>query len=435
MNNNQINSHVNSQLTAVIGAFWGDEGKGKITKAIGSNADVVVRFNGGPNAGHTIYHHNKKIIMRQIPSIIKKNIVYLIGHATLINPQVIFKEYQLLKEINQNEIDLKISPKCHIILPYHIILDEILEELRGKDKINTTKCGVGPCLTDKIRRCGIRVGDLWNLELLENKINLALKLAKPFFDVANRTMPTATKIIKDNQNYFDFLKSKKATIEWHLHHAIKNKKQIMFEAAQGCMLDLNHGTYPYVTSSSTVCTAISNNIGYEINQPINTIGCSKLYATRVGKGPFPTEVSGELQNFLQEKGNEFGSVSGTGRRTGWLDLVILKYAQKINHFNCLAITKVDILSDLPEIKICTGYNINKEKKYWDYAPSTTEGFAKINPQYKTFKGYHLDPNKNYQTFDELPENLKIILQYIEKESEIPIKIISYGPNDHETIYC
>lgn len=423
-----------NNIVAVIGAFWGDEGKGKIIQALGTkNADYAVRWNGGSNAGHTIYFQDKKYVMRQFPAIIKKNIKYYFAQGTLLDPFVFFDEYFKLNELLGKDFKVFISEMCFLILSYHKEADGILEKHKGDFSIGTTRSGIGPCMMDRVNRIGIRVADLFDEVALKNKLEVALNSWKPYFAREEINLLSIDKLLEEYGEVFQFLKKYALNITFDLKEIFASKKNIFIETAQGSLLDIDHGTYPYVTSSATNLVGFENNLGFTLDKKMmEKIACTKLYITRVGEGILPTQIKGDLHDRLQEKGQEVGSVVPVKRRVGWFDLVAFKKSHLLNNYTSIAMVKVDILSDLKEIKVCTHYELDDQ--VCDIFPSTIEMLKKVVPVYQSFPSYHLE-HKLYKTKKDLPQELLNILDFIEKVTKLPIKIISYGPKYEETIFC
>ncbi|MFO8052682.1 MAG: adenylosuccinate synthase [Candidatus Omnitrophota bacterium] len=414
--------------TVLVGLQWGDEGKGKIIDYLCRNTDVVVRFQGGNNAGHTVIANQKKFVFHLIPSgILHKNKICVIGQGVVVDPEVLLGEIEALKKagISVSNRNLKISNFCHIIMPYHRIIDSLREQKRVQ-KIGTTKRGIGPCYKDRVSRCGIRMGDFIDKDSFAFKLKDNLREKNPIFkdaygqkgfkfsSVYNKYKKLAKKIkpfVCDITDYF----------------YKKQDKNFLFEGAQGTFLDIDAGTYPFVTSSSVVASNSLLGSGLPFINLKRRVGVAKAYTTRVGEGPFPTELKGKMLGYLQDEGGEFGATTGRPRRCGWLDLVLLKRAIKINNINTLIITKLDVLGNLKKIKVCLKYKKNQKiiKKF----PYSLE---KIKPIYKEFKGWNKDISK-IKTFSKLPKEAKNYLNFIEKYLEVPINFISVGKDREEIL--
>ena len=418
--------------TVVLGAQWGDEGKGKVTDFFASSADYVVRFQGGNNAGHTIVVGDEKLALSLTPSgVLYPECVPVIGSGCVVDLEFLKKELEMLNSKNVSTKKLAISPNAHLIMPYHKLLDELIEESLGKDKIGTTKKGIGPCYSDKIQRCGIRVQDLLDDEIFAQKVNKNLEEKNQILTkIYGRDPLDPNEIINEFKSYKDIVTNHIKDTSLMISNAIKSNKNILFEGAQGTLLDIDHGTYPFVTSSNTSSgnAAIGSGVG-----PLNLnkiVGVTKAYISRVGSGPFITEQENEIGDYLIEKGAEFGVVTGRRRRCGWLDLISLKYSVRVNTLTELFITKLDVLSGLDEIKLCVGYK-NGDEVISDY-PYQQSILYNAQPVYETFEGWEEDIT-SIKNFEELPENAKKYINAIENFIEIPITFISVGPERNQNI--
>ena len=418
--------------TVVLGAQWGDEGKGKVTDFFASTADYVVRFQGGNNAGHTIVVGENKIALSLTPSgVLYPNCTPVIGSGCVVDIGFLKQELEMLNEKNINTDKLAISANAHVVMPYHKLLDELIEESLGENKIGTTKKGIGPCYADKIQRKGIRIQDLLD------KTNFEIKVRKNIEDV-NLTLTkiydhsplVVDDILDEFSTYKDIVTNHVADTSLLIANAIKNKKTILFEGAQGTLLDIDHGTYPFVTSSNTSSgnAAIGSGVGPKNIDRI--VGVTKAYISRVGSGPFLTEQKNEIGDFLIEKGAEFGVVTGRRRRCGWLDLISLKYSVRVNSLTELFITKLDVLSGLEELKLCVGYKDNDEV-ITDY-PFNQNVLNSAEPVYETFDGW-TDDISTVKSFEDLPNNAQSYIKAIEAFIEVPITFISVGPERTENI--
>jgi len=418
--------------TVVLGAQWGDEGKGKVTDFFASTADYVVRFQGGNNAGHTIVVGENKIALSLTPSgVLYPNCTPVIGSGCVVDIGFLKQELEMLNEKNINTDKLVISANAHVVMPYHKLLDELIEESLGENKIGTTKKGIGPCYADKIQRKGIRIQDLLD------ETNFEIKVRKNIEDV-NLTLTkiydhpplVVDDILDEFSTYKDIVTNHVADASLLIANAIKNKKTILFEGAQGTLLDIDHGTYPFVTSSNTSSgnAAIGSGVGPKNIDRI--VGVTKAYISRVGSGPFLTEQKNEIGDFLIEKGAEFGVVTGRRRRCGWLDLISLKYSVRVNSLTELFITKLDVLSGLEELKLCVGYKDNDEV-ITDY-PFNQNVLNTAEPIYETFDGW-TDDISTVKSFEDLPNNAQSYIKAIEAFIEVPITFISVGPERTENI--
>ena len=418
--------------TVVLGAQWGDEGKGKVTDFFASSADYVVRFQGGNNAGHTIVVGDEKLALSLTPSgVLYPECVPVIGSGCVVDLEFLKKELEMLNSKNVSTQKLAISPNAHLIMPYHRLLDELIEESLGENKIGTTKKGIGPCYSDKIQRSGIRVQDLLDDDVFVQKVNKNLEEKNQILTkIYDRDPIDPNEIINEFKSYKDIVTNHVKDTSLMISNAIKSNKNILFEGAQGTLLDIDHGTYPFVTSSNTSSgnAAIGSGVG-----PLNLnkiVGVTKAYISRVGSGPFITEQENEIGDYLIEKGAEFGVVTGRRRRCGWLDLISLKYSVRVNTLTELFITKLDVLSGLDEIKLCIGYK-NGDEVIADY-PYQQSILYNAQPVYETFKGWEEDIT-SIKNFEELPENAKKYINAIEDFIEIPITFISVGPERNQNI--
>ena len=418
--------------TVVLGAQWGDEGKGKVTDFFASSADYVVRFQGGNNAGHTIVVGDEKLALSLTPSgVLYPECVPVIGSGCVVDLEFLKKELEMLNSKNVSTQKLAISPNAHLIMPYHRLLDELIEESLGENKIGTTKKGIGPCYSDKIQRSGIRVQDLLDDDVFVQKVNKNLQEKNQILTkIYGRDPIDPNEIINEFKSYKDIVTNHVKDTSLMISNAIKSNKNILFEGAQGTLLDIDHGTYPFVTSSNTSSgnAAIGSGVG-----PLNLnkiVGVTKAYISRVGSGPFITEQENEIGDYLIEKGAEFGVVTGRRRRCGWLDLISLKYSVRVNTLTELFITKLDVLSGLDEIKLCIGYK-NGDEVIADY-PYQQSILYNAQPVYETFKGWEEDIT-SIKNFEELPENAKKYINAIEDFIEIPITFISVGPERNQNI--
>ena len=416
----------------LLGLQWGDEGKGKIVDVLTTKYDIIARFQGGPNAGHTLEFDGIKHVLRTIPSgIFHKNAVNIIGNGVVIDPVVFQKELEGLEKFN---IDIKsrllISRKAHLILPTHRLLDAASEAAKGKAKIGSTLKGIGPTYMDKTGRNGIRVGDIELADFKERYRNLAAKHIEMIDFYKVDLQYNLTELEDEFFNAIEVLKQLQfIDSEAYLSQAIKDKKSILCEGAQGSLLDVDFGTYPYVTSSNTTAAGACTGLGIAPNKIQEVFGIFKAYTTRVGSGPFPTELFDETGKKMAEVGREFGSVTGRARRCGWLDLVALKYAIEVNGVTELYMMKGDVLSGFESLQICTGYNYKGNEI--SHLPYNIEE-ENVTPIYVEKKGWNQDIS-NCKHYEDLPIELKEYVSFIESETGVPIKIISVGPDRTQTI--
>ena len=414
--------------TVVVGLQWGDEGKGKIIDYLCRSQDVVARFQGGNNAGHTVVVNGEKFVFHLIPSgILRKGKICAIGNGVVVDPMVLIKEIKFLKKmgIAVNADNLKISALSHVIMPYHRIMDELREKKRIQ-KIGTTKRGIGPCYADKVARCGIRMIDLIQPDVLALKLKDNLREKNLIFkNVYGFKGFSYEKIYKEYSTYANTLKKHVCDMVDFFYK--KRNKKFLFEGAQGTFLDIDFGTYPFVTSSSTIATNSLLGSGLNFLKVDKVIGIAKAYTTRVGEGPFPTELKGGFCEYFRKKGGEFGATTGRPRRCGWLDLVVLKRAVIMNNVTDLIVTKLDVLDGLEKIKVCTGYKY-KNKKLTDFP----HDLNKVSPVYREFKGWK-DPITNVRKFSKLPKAAKTYINFMESFLGVKIRFISVGERREEVL--
>ena len=418
---------------AVVGSQWGDEGKGKIVDWLSSEADVVVRFQGGHNAGHTLVIDGVTYKLRLLPSgIVRKNKISIIGNGVVVDPWALLDEIKEIKSkgVEISEENLILSESANLILPFHKEMDEIREDAAGKAKIGTTRRGIGPAYEDKVGRRSIRVMDLISEKNLDHRLETVLMhhnairkgLGKELFEknkLKKELLEIAPQILKFSKPV------------WKKIDEFKNEgKKILFEGAQGILLDVDHGTYPFVTSSNTVASSAATGSGCGPNTIGYVLGITKAYTTRVGEGPFPTELKNETGEHLGKVGKEFGTVTSRKRRCGWFDGVLVRQTIKISGINGIALTKLDVLDELDEIKMCVAYELDGKKV--DYLPAAVDDQLKVKPIYKSFKGWK-SSTKGIKNFEKLPENAKIYIKELEKFIETKVSSISTSPERNDTI--
>lgn len=416
----------------VIGTQWGDEGKGKVVDYLAEQADVVVRSQGGNNAGHTVVVDDKAFALRLLPSgILYNDKINIVGPGVVIDPKVLLGEIANLKKEGKSADSLRISDRAHVIFPYHNRLDEAEEASKGALKVGTTKNGIGPCYADKVNRVGIRICDLMNEDVFKEKLAYNVKIKnKILTDVYGFEPVDFDQILKDYLAYAEELRPMVCDTQALLIEAIKAGKKVLFEGAQATMLDLDHGTYPFVTSSHPLSGGASVGAGVGPNYLKNIYGVVKAYTTRVGAGPFPSELLDETGELLRQTGHEFGTVTGRPRRTGWLDLKVVSYAAGLNSLDYLAITRLDILDKLPEIKICVGYTHNGEEVKG--FPADLHFLEECKPVYETLPGWQTDIS-GIREYAKLPENARRYVERIAEVTGVPLGIVSVGPNREQTI--
>lgn len=420
--------------TVIIGTQWGDEGKGKIVDLLAEYADYVVRFQGGNNAGHTMVVEGEQFISHLVPSGILQGKICAIGNGLVVDPEVLLEEIDYLSEkgVEIGPEKLKISEKAHLIMPYHKQIDLARESAADKNKkIGTTGRGIGPCYEDKASRCGIRFVDLMDINGFEEKVKAVCK-EKNFYltQFFSQSPVDPDAIIETYKSYQQRLAPFVTDISVYINNGIKAGKQILFEGAQGTHLDIDHGTYPYVTSSNTVSGNACSGAGVGPKQLTDIIGIVKAYTTRVGKGPFPSELFDEIGDKIQETGAEFGATTGRRRRCGWLDTVIVRNSVRLNSLTGLVVTKLDVLGGLDTLNICNAYEYNGTTI--DDFPADLNVLGKCKPIYETLPGWREDITK-IRNFDDLPQNTKNYLARIEELTGTKIYIISVGPGREETI--
>jgi adenylosuccinate synthase len=416
----------------VLGTQWGDEGKGKIIDLIAPSFDVVARSQGGHNAGHTVYINGKKIVLHLIPSgILRSDKLCIIGNGVVINPAAFLEEMAELERFGiKNDKNIAISKKAHLILPYHSLIEKISERERGSKKIGTTSRGIGPAYQDKAARLGIRAGDLLNLSVLREKIEQNVAEKNIYLSHYGEQVLVADQLFEEFAVYADRLNKYIKDISLMLDDYIKEGKAILFEGAQGTLLDIDHGTYPYVTSSNSTVGGVCTGLGIGPDKIDAIIGITKAYTTRVGGGPFPTEIPGEMGRLLMEKGNEYGATTGRPRRCGWFDAVAVAYSCRINSIKKIVLTKPDVLDALDEIQVCMGYKYKGEMLR--SFPSDIGELAEVEPQFKKVKGWK-DPITGLQERSSLPQDFLDYVKLIEDLIQAKVSIISTGKERDESV--
>ena len=416
----------------VIGAQWGDEGKGKITDLLSKSADVVVRYQGGVNAGHTVVVNDQTFKLHLIPSgILYPDTECIIGSGTAIDPEILIEELDRLEALGVSTNNLLISQTAHVTMPYHRIIDQASEERRGSQKIGTTGRGIGPTYADKSERTGIRVQDLMDKEEVRDRLSWTINYKNAILEKLYNKPPLEPEtVIKQYLEYADRLRPHVVDSSLKIYEAIDKKRNILFEGAQGTLLDLDHGTYPYVTSSNPVAGGACVGAGVGPTTIDRVIGVAKAYTTRVGEGPFPTEIEGGVGDILGDRGAEFGTTTGRKRRCGWFDATIGRYAVRINGMDCLAITKLDVLDELDEIKVCVAYDIDGQR--CEHFPSSARQFARCRPIYETLPGWR-QSTEDCRSLKDLPKPALDYLKFLAELMEVPIAIVSLGASRDQTI--
>lgn len=421
-------------MSAVVitGTQWGDEGKGKIVDYLASQADVVVRFQGGSNAGHTVAVNGEEYKLRLLPSgILYENATCVIANGVVFDPEVFISEVDAMKSRGISTENIRLSNRAHVVMPYHKLFDELNEQSRGDKKIGTTKRGIGPCYIDKDDRIGIRVCDLIDREEFAEKLKNVLE-QKNFIlqKVYNHEPLDYKKILNEYEGYAEKIRPYVCDTISFLNDELDAGKKILFEGAQATMLDIDYGTYPYVTASHPISGGVGVGAGVAPKKIDKVFGVVKAYCTRVGEGPFPTEQLNEIGDKLREAGHEFGTVTGRPRRTGWLDACVVKYAGQLSGIDYMAVTRLDILDSFDEIKMCVGYKL--DGKILNEIPASLKILAKVEPVYETFEGWKTDISK-IRNYDELPANAKKYLERMAEVTKIDLGIVSVGPNRNQTI--
>ncbi|PRP71543.1 adenylosuccinate synthase [Chromobacterium amazonense] len=422
-----------SKNVVVIGTQWGDEGKGKIVDWLTDHARAVVRFQGGHNAGHTLWVNGKKTVVRLVPSgILRPDVECFIGNGVVLSPEALLKEIDELEAAGVNaSARLKIAEGCPLILPYHIALDQAREASLGAGKIGTTGRGIGPCYEDKVARRALKVIDLFNPERFASKLKENVDYYNFLLTNLFKAEPVSYEaILADTMKMAERIKPMVADVSRTLYDLDKAGTPILFEGAQGTLLDIDHGTYPYVTSSNCVAGAAAPGAGVPPQMLNYVLGIVKGYATRVGSGPFPTEQENEIGAFLAKRGNEFGSVTGRPRRCGWFDAAALKRSIQINGVSGLCVMKLDVMDGLEEIKLCTGYML--DGKLIDILPFGSDAVTKCEPVYETLPGW-TGTTVGVKRWEDLPANAQAYLKRIEEVCGAPVDIVSTGPDREETI--
>ena len=421
------------KTVAVVGSQWGDEGKGKVIDFLATQADVVVRGQGGNNAGHTLVVDGKKFALRLIPSgILNSNTINVIGNGIVFDPKGFFEEIEMLESNGVSTKNIKVSDRAHIVFPYHKELDGLAEEARGDNKIGTTKKGIGPCYMDKTERSGIRVCDLMDKEIFAKKLKLQVDAKNKIVTgiYGKEAMFNFDEIYNEFIEYAERLRPYVTDTTVVVYDAIKANKKVLFEGAQGTLLDLDLGTYPYVTSSHPTSGGFAVGAGVGPNMIKDVVGIVKAYTTRVGEGPFVTELFDETGERIRVQGHEFGTVTGRARRCGWFDSVIVKYAARVNGLTSISFMLLDVLTGFDKIKICTAYKMGD--KIVNNFPASLEDLAKCEPVYEELDGWNEDITK-VEKFEDLPENAKKYIARIEELIDVNIDLVSVGPNRNQTI--
>ncbi|QUH25173.1 adenylosuccinate synthase [Serpentinicella alkaliphila] len=418
--------------TIIVGAQWGDEGKGKVIDFLAAKADVVVRSQGGNNAGHTVIVDNKKYAFHLMPSgVLYEDKINVVSNGVVFDPEGFLKELEILEAQGIKTDNILIDERVHIIFPYHKKIDALEEAARGDDPIGTTQKGIGPCYMDKVERSGIRLGEMLDPDLFKERLFVQVERKNKIIEkIYNSEGFDKEEIYNKYCGYADKLRKYVTDTTVVVHEALVNNKDVLFEGAQGTLLDIDLGTYPYVTSSHPTSGGFCVGAGVGPNMIDKVVGVVKAYTTRVGKGPFPTELDNEIGDLIRTKGNEFGTTTGRPRRCGWFDGVMLKYTARVNGLTSISLMLLDVLSGFEKIKICVGYDFNGENL--QHFPASISNLGKCVPIYEELDGWKEDIT-DITKYEDLPENAKNYIKRIESYVGLPIKIISVGPKRTQTI--
>ncbi|EEW54462.1 adenylosuccinate synthase [Limosilactobacillus antri] len=416
----------------IVGSQWGDEGKGKMTDYLSQDADVVVRSQGGNNAGHTIAFDGKKFALRLVPSgIFGKDKLAVIGNGVVINPPALLKELHYLQDNGIDISGLRISSRSHVTFPYHILLDKCQEAAKGDHKVGTTKNGIGPTYMDKVSRVGIRMCDLLEKDTFETKLRRNLAEKNELFTKLYHVDPiNFDDIFESYYEYGQELKKYVTDTSRIVNDALDNGHRVLFEGAQGVMLDVDQGTYPYVTASNPIAGGVCTGVGVGPNKINTVVGICKAYSTRVGAGPFPTELTDEIGDQIRETGHEYGTVTGRPRRVGWFDSVAMRHARRVSGISCLSLNLLDVLTGLKTVKICKAYKL--DGKVIDYYPASLKELDRCEPVYEELPGWDEDIT-GVKKFEDLPVNAQNYLNRVSELSEAPLATVSVGADRIQTI--
>ncbi|MBS1718720.1 MAG: adenylosuccinate synthase [Armatimonadetes bacterium] len=415
----------------IVGAQWGDEAKGKLVDVLGSEADMVIRYSGGNNAGHTVIAEGKEYKFQLIPAgILHPNVASILGGGMVICPSGLLEELKRTKAITADLGKLYISSAAHVVFPYHRLLDSLEEEARGQNKIGTTSRGIGPAYEDKVARLGIRMSEFVDPNRFPQRLREVLDVKNKYLQLFNKEPIEYDSLLKEYTGYADQLRPLVVDVEPMIQEAVKQGKRVLFEGAQGTFLDLDCGTYPYVTSSHPIAAGACLGTGVGPRAIDNVLGVCKAYTTRVGSGPFPTELNDKTGEWIREQGREYGTVTGRGRRCGWLDLILLRHSCRLNSLSGLVVTRLDVLSGLPELQVATGYKTPSGPV--QHVPNDLVEFAHVEPAYLTMEGWEGDL-RGCRKMEDLPASARAYLKFIEEFTETPVAIVSIGPDRKETI--
>jgi adenylosuccinate synthase len=411
--------------TVIVGAQWGDEGKGKIVDLLAQDSDIVCRYQGGPNAGHTIVVGDETFKIRALPSGIVRGKPCVIGNGCVVDPEVLIGELDEFEQRGRSTAEVYVSGNAHLIMPWHLAIDQASERRLGKLAIGTTRRGIGPCYADKAMRLGIRVQDVLDPKILRQKIEVALAEKNLWLERVYETEPFDLDAVASKyEGYAQRLRPYVTDTSLYVYNALRDGKSVLFEGAQATLLDLDHGTYPFVTSSNPVASAAATGTGIGAGSIDRVIGVAKAYVTRVGEGPFPSEIEGPDQDTMRELGHEYGTVTGRSRRCGWLDLVALRYAVRVNGIDQLALTKLDVLSHFAEVPVCVRYTLRGGTETRDF-PAHQSDFHAARPVFQTLPGWS-EPLDDCTSVDDLPEAARRYVEFVEGELGVEVTLVGTG---------
>jgi adenylosuccinate synthase len=411
--------------TVIVGAQWGDEGKGKIVDLLAQDSDIVCRYQGGPNAGHTIVVGDETFKIRALPSGIVRGKPCVIGNGCVVDPEVLIGELDEFEQRGRSTAEVYVSGNAHLIMPWHLAIDQASERRLGKLAIGTTRRGIGPCYADKAMRLGIRVQDVLDPKILRQKIEVALAEKNLWLERVYETEPFDLDAVASKyEGYAQRLRPYVTDTSLYVYNALRDGKSVLFEGAQATLLDLDHGTYPFVTSSNPVASAAATGTGIGAGSIDRVIGVAKAYVTRVGEGPFPSEIEGHDQDTMRELGHEYGTVTGRSRRCGWLDLVALRYAVRVNGIDQLALTKLDVLSHFAEVPVCVRYTLRGGEETRDF-PAHQSDFHAARPVFQTLPGWS-EPLDDCTSVDDLPEAARRYVEFVESELGVEVTLVGTG---------
>ena len=411
--------------TVIVGAQWGDEGKGKIVDLLAQDSDIVCRYQGGPNAGHTIVVGDETYKIRALPSGIVRGKPCVIGNGCVVDPEVLIGELDEFEKRGRTTAEVYVSGNAHLIMPWHLAIDQASERRLGRLAIGTTRRGIGPCYADKAMRLGIRVQDVLDPKILRQKIEVALAEKNLWLERVYETEPfDLDTVATQYEGYAQRLRPYVTDTSLYVYNALRDGKRVLFEGAQATLLDLDHGTYPFVTSSNPVASAAATGVGIGAGRIDRVIGVAKAYVTRVGEGPFPSEIQGADQDTMRELGHEYGTVTGRSRRCGWLDLVALRYAVRVNGIDQLALTKLDVLSHFAEVPVCVRYTLPGGEETRDF-PAHQSDFHSAQPVLETLAGWS-EPLDDCTSVDDLPEAARRYVEFVERELDVEVTLIGTG---------